>query len=237
MCVCSRIAGAEAIFLCLLALGHLGSEAGLADALLGRHGGLAGWGISQFLLLFLPSALVWTVLTMATLAGLVGVYVGLPPTWQAIPGALSNRLRVMLAPAERLAPGEAGAPEAQAPLELLELDEGPHSRSKDLSRRRRPRNAQLVKRPEWLPPLDLLRPDPEGNGPATSNAYSSSARQRAQLIKQTLADFGVPVEVVSIKEGPTVTQFGVEPGEIVRERDGELVRRRGLSPAHLAIAR
>jgi S-DNA-T family DNA segregation ATPase FtsK/SpoIIIE len=37
----------------------------------------------------------------------------------------------------------------------------------------------------------------------------------------------VPVEVVSIKEGPTVTQIGLEPGEIVRElNDGEVLRRR-----------
>ncbi len=77
-------------------------------------------------------------------------------------------------------------------------------------------------RPAWLPPFDLLAAD----SPA-STANSADARQRAQLLKQTLAEFGVPVEVVSIKEGPTVTQFGLEPGEIVRElRNGEVVRRR-----------
>jgi S-DNA-T family DNA segregation ATPase FtsK/SpoIIIE len=47
------------------------------------------------------------------------------------------------------------------------------------------------------------------------------------MLKQTLAEFGVPVEVVSIKEGPTVTQFGLEPGEVIRElRNGEVQRRR-----------
>ncbi len=217
------IASAEAIFLCLLALSHLGSEAGLADALLGRRGGLAGWGISQFLLLFLPPVLVWTVFILAVLAGLVGVYVNLPPSWQVIPSALWDKIRAALAPTGRAAPDVEDAREARAPLVL---DDSPQPKSKDLSRRRRPRNAQLVKRPEWLPPLDLLRSDPGGNGPGTSNAYSPNARQRAQLIKHTLADFGVPVEVVSIKEGPTVTQFGVEPGEIVKERDGEIIRRR-----------
>ena len=99
-------------------------------------------------------------------------------------------------------------------------------KSKDLSRRRKPRSAQPVKRPDWLPPLDLLRPDPDGSGPAAAGAYSANARQRGQLIKQTLADFGVPVEIVSIKEGPTVTQFGIQPGEVVLERDGQLIRRR-----------
>ncbi len=83
------------------------------------------------------------------------------------------------------------------------------------------RASRLKARPDSLPPLDLLRPE-------MSRANSQAdARQRAQILKQTLAEFGVPVEIVSIKEGPTVTQFGLEPGEIVRElRNGEVVRRR-----------
>jgi S-DNA-T family DNA segregation ATPase FtsK/SpoIIIE len=76
-------------------------------------------------------------------------------------------------------------------------------------------------RPDTLPPLDLLRPD---QGVLGSNP---DVRLRAQMLKQTLAEFGVPVEVVSIKEGPTVTQFGLEPGEVIRElRNGEVQRRR-----------
>ena len=76
-------------------------------------------------------------------------------------------------------------------------------------------------RSDGLPPVDLLRADPGGR------AGGADVRQRAQTLKQTLAEFGVPVEVVSIKEGPTVTQFGLEPGEIVRElRSGEVLRRR-----------
>jgi DNA segregation ATPase FtsK/SpoIIIE, S-DNA-T family len=76
-------------------------------------------------------------------------------------------------------------------------------------------------RPAALPPMSLLRADPQNRG------AQSDAKQRAQLLKQTLAEFGVPVEVVSVKEGPTVTQFGLEPGEIVKElRGGEVVRRR-----------
>ena len=80
----------------------------------------------------------------------------------------------------------------------------------------------VAPRSNTLPPLDLLRADANhagGSGP--------DVRQRAQTLKQVLADFGVPVEVVSIKEGPTVTQFGLEPGEVVRElRSGEVQRRR-----------
>ncbi|MEJ5200322.1 MAG: DNA translocase FtsK, partial [Anaerolineae bacterium] len=76
-------------------------------------------------------------------------------------------------------------------------------------------------RPDHLPPISLLRSE------SNNRNNQADVRQRAQLLKQTLAEFGVPVEIVSIKEGPTVTQFGLEPGEIVRElRNGEVLRRR-----------
>ncbi len=113
------------------------------------------------------------------------------------------------APAKRRAPRPAAEP---LPLPKPE----------PAANRRKPRGgARSAARPDWLPPLDLLRADP-----ANGNA-NTDARYRAQLIKTTLAEFGVPVEVVSIKEGPTVTQFGLEPGELVRElRSGEVMRRR-----------
>jgi len=83
------------------------------------------------------------------------------------------------------------------------------------------RPPRIKTRPDSLPPLTLLRAE------TASRAGQTDARQRGQLLKQTLAEFGVPVEVVSIKEGPTVTQFGLEPGEVVKElRGGEVVRRR-----------
>ncbi|MGB2694766.1 MAG: DNA translocase FtsK [Dehalococcoidia bacterium] len=62
-----------------------------------------------------------------------------------------------------------------------------------------------------LPPLDVLvdvavqdgEPDNEG---------------RAGLIVETLASFGVDARVVQVNEGPTVTQFGIEPGWEVKTR-------------------
>lgn len=47
-------------------------------------------------------------------------------------------------------------------------------------------------------------------------------RTRARIIEETLANFGVPAKVVEVNPGPTVTQFGVEPGFIERpDRSGE----------------
>ncbi len=59
-----------------------------------------------------------------------------------------------------------------------------------------------------LPPLDLLGESPY---PAAEEA---DAEHRGRIIEETLASFGVPAQVVSIRPGPTVTQFGVEPGFI-----------------------
>lgn len=71
-----------------------------------------------------------------------------------------------------------------------------------------------------LPPLDVLADVALEQTGQPDNAV------RAQLIVDTLASFGVDARVVQINEGPTVTQFGIEPGwEIkyrqVQERDAQ----------------
>ncbi len=125
------------------------------------------------------------------------------PMSEVAPDAAPARLRAPAAP-----PAAAVQPQPKA---------APAKAPKTGARATKPRP-----RPSTLPPLDLLRPDDAG--PA---AGSADTRQRAQTIVQTLAEFNVPVEVVSIKEGPTVTQFGLEPGETVKElRGGEVVRQR-----------
>ncbi|HHY58312.1 MAG TPA: DNA translocase FtsK [Chloroflexi bacterium] len=55
-----------------------------------------------------------------------------------------------------------------------------------------------------LPPIDLLHAD--------AGAYGNrDVSQIEQLIVNTLEEFNVPVRVVHVESGPTVTQFGVEP--------------------------
>ena len=62
--------------------------------------------------------------------------------------------------------------------------------------------------PPWaLPPIDeILNPGIE----AASD--ENIDRQRAKIIEDTLESFGAPAKVVEINRGPTITQFGVEPG-------------------------
>jgi len=49
-------------------------------------------------------------------------------------------------------------------------------------------------------------------------------RLRVQIIERTLQEFGVPASVVEVNQGPTVTQFGVEPGYIERRVGGKIKR-------------
>jgi len=63
-----------------------------------------------------------------------------------------------------------------------------------------------------LPLLDILQPPQEIDVKQIDNTA------RAQLIEETLASFGVDARVIQINQGPTITQFGIEPGWEVKTR-------------------
>ncbi|HJX12915.1 MAG TPA: DNA translocase FtsK, partial [Dehalococcoidales bacterium] len=99
---------------------------------------------------------------------------------------------------------------------------------------------ELVTIDGWgLPPIDILDTTPEV-------AFSQADNiQRAKLIEDALASYGVDAKVVQINAGPTVTQFGVEPGwdrkyrEIKeRDRDGNIqVRMEEVSKTRVKVER
>jgi len=72
------------------------------------------------------------------------------------------------------------------------------------SKKPRSRSAAVSPVRRGLPSLDLLTPD-------TGVYDAGDVRSLEQMIERTLTDFNVPVRVVHVESGPTVTQFGVEP--------------------------
>jgi S-DNA-T family DNA segregation ATPase FtsK/SpoIIIE len=72
-----------------------------------------------------------------------------------------------------------------------------------------------------LPPLDLLMEAADVEVRPIDN------EARAKLIIETLASFGVDARVVSINQGPAVTQFGVEPGWETKTRTVQVRDERG----------
>ena len=90
-----------------------------------------------------------------------------------------------------------------------------------------------------LPPIDILDNIPEVDFGQADNM------QRARLIEEALGSYGVAAKVVQINAGPTVTQFGVEPGwdrkmkEIKeRDKDGNIkVRHEEVSKTRVKVER
>ncbi len=77
-----------------------------------------------------------------------------------------------------------------------------------------------------LPPLEMLDDTPEIEFSQADNM------KKAKLIEDALASYGVEGKVVQINVGPTVTQFGIEPGwdrklKEIKEKDknGDLQRK------------
>jgi S-DNA-T family DNA segregation ATPase FtsK/SpoIIIE len=127
--------------------------------------------------------------------------------WQLLAGAfrwISEFISRKRAPAKAI-PSEATAQEAGA-VEELEA----------ASSQRRERTAAPVWQSEhepiltpggWhLPPIDIL------DKPAEVKLDREAIDQRGRLIEEALASYGVEAKVVQVNIGPTVTQFGVEPG-------------------------
>jgi S-DNA-T family DNA segregation ATPase FtsK/SpoIIIE len=75
-------------------------------------------------------------------------------------------------------------------------------------------SGNLVEVDGWhLPPVNILDKSPDVQFTDADN------QQRARLIEETLASYGVNASVVEINPGPTVTQFGVEPGWDIKYRE------------------
>lgn len=88
-------------------------------------------------------------------------------------------------------------------------------------------NSSMLATDGWrLPPMDILDYTPEIEYGEADN------QQRARMIEDALGSYGVEGTVVQINAGPTVTQFGVEPGwdrrikEIKeKDKDGNIITR------------
>ena len=231
-----RVFGAELILLAALGMVHLALDGQdpLQAARAGEGGGLVGWALSNLLARNLGTLPAWLILLGVALLGLYFL-TGISPQvlWDQVALQLSpwvervnKRLDEWTEAAFHLASLEAqeGPPEgedAEPPAPPEPLTAEPASLVKKATKPRKVMRGKARKRPEDLPPLDLLDPD-------SPEAFAETdARIKSRLIEETLASFGVPAEVVEVHQGPTVTQFGVKPGFVERARsDGQVVQRK-----------
>jgi DNA segregation ATPase FtsK/SpoIIIE, S-DNA-T family len=154
----------------------------------------------------------------------------LPVSWQDLRDWFHRLSRTIAAAASRFRTAQQGTPVAPEVAEVpwweQESDPSTEKTRRAGPRARRgghPAKSKEVTHPNdgTLPPLDLLNP-------ASPQAYGDSdVRRKTQIIEETLESFGVPARVVEIQQGPTVTQFGLDPGFVERKApDGQIARHR-----------
>jgi S-DNA-T family DNA segregation ATPase FtsK/SpoIIIE len=225
-----RIAGCFLLLLSLLGLLHFFYPDPLRLAQEGRGGGYIGWAISAALYTTLGDIGAFLVLVLVALTGVFLIVSVSPAQMRNAAAALSRRAASIyqdhVTPYLETLQEQGGVPQepqhvalpASQPAEEALL-ESPIVAQQGLDSGSRPARPRLEEGP--LPSLELLEE-------VSVEAFSETeARRKLRIIEDTLGSFGVPAKVVEINQGPTVTQFGVEPGYVERKgSDGEMVSRK-----------
>lgn len=225
-----------------LPITHLLTGATLSDAELGRAGGLLGFMLSEPLVDFFGRFLTYSFYTIIFLFILTLLY-----EWTLDDGIrqlvqLSGRLRRWAEeistdpdddPVRTIVPTTASFQSATRPPGRRrsqrrdaadeELDTTVFYRAAFL--RPKPDKRTLLN----LPPLKLLKQ-------SKRRGMSASDIQLSQkIIEKTLYDFGLAGSVVDIRTGPTLTQFGIQPGYLPQyDASGELIRNQKVRVAQIA---
>ena len=244
----AELTGWAGLFLtCLVALQSVGAA---IDTGATNYGGLLGsalrattdWAVQP-----LGSALFWLAAGGASLALALGANPrAVTARLRAWPVAQWHRLDAILfreaAPAAP--PDEWEVPEPVAHLQPGAVEAPPRRARVPIVRAA----DRVVVTPPVAPEPEVVVPAP---GPAptdrwqlpqvsllqkTESAMPSQVdvQRRINIIEQTYADFDVAVKVTTVNPGPTVTQFGIEPGFRERvDRRGNVLRREKVKVAEI----
>ncbi|MBU0511740.1 MAG: DNA translocase FtsK [Chloroflexi bacterium] len=211
-----RVFALEAAAFAALTLMTLSGGSSLERAEVGLDGGRVGWGLAELVGMILPSILVILVLgfllVVCLIAGL-GLVEWLSALTRKFLGAETDSgAEAVAESAVSVAPAQGGQPRASPAGDASKkrTHVAPEFRKQFRIKPKDERPASSPPRDERLPPLNLL---------VSERSVSPDERhvnQRAGMIEQTLAEFGIPAKVIGFQVGPTVTQFAVEPGFIER---------------------
>jgi S-DNA-T family DNA segregation ATPase FtsK/SpoIIIE len=176
---------------------------GIADELEPGKAGLIGQAVSSISSLFG----FWASIVIMAAAGISGLFMA----FHGAPHIQKD---------ERPEKKTAIAPPVQVAIEPVELPKQPRDTAKESGNRQRPKETErndeelalsaktFLK--EWdLPPLDLLEED-------SSSPTAGDVRINSNIIKRTLENFGIPVEMAEVHIGPTVTQYTLKPAQGVK---------------------
>lgn len=181
----------------------------------GLDGGLVGWGLVEAL-----SSVVGLIGTgiLAVLGGLIGSVIGL---------GFTARVREQLDLMRRGSLPQEMIPEQEAetsPVESKSEKPAPIKRKSRIPAEFRKQfkvdtkedeSLVIPPREPSLPSMDLLD---RGKGFKPNQRHINTS---AGLIEKTLAEFGIPAQVIGFQVGPTVTQFAVKPGYLSDPQEDE----------------
>jgi len=225
-----RIVGILLTLIACLALAqHLGPASPGRTAPL-RRGGMLGYWVSSALSTVVGQA--GTVIVLVAV-GLFGMKVAFDISIAAALGSLARPIGSLRDLARRLRPNH--APKIPLPT--------PTPTRPKPSPRPRPLPHQPATQPAVDPGSEPARKTPVESEtrpeqpwvlPALDSVFASHSepvvdvsdiRHKSRAIEQTLASLGLPCRVIEVNPGPTVTQFGIEPGYVERrDRQGNARR-------------
>ena len=227
------LAGTLVLFVFGLAFVHLlagGDEPG-ALAAKGEGGGYLGYTISRLLQSWFGTLATAIILITLLVIGLVVILpMSLSDMGQALAGLIRRLRDGTRLPSINLGNGASGTNSAQLPTgsKTREAEAVPDLSAPPLRGSIFPRilGGDQVWR---LPPISEILEE------ATEQELSQfEIRERVKIIEETLASFGVPAKVVEVNQGPTITQFGVEPGYIERRDTNGRVSRAKIKVSKIA---
>ncbi len=209
-----RVFALEGAAFTLLPLLSLLGGYSLERAEAGLDGGQIGWGLATLLGFVFPQAV-----SIVLLSGLFAIFLipglGLTGWMRRTADRLQGTgqplaVEDLTEPAISVAPAEGTEPPPKPARDSAKKRTrlAPEYRKQFKIEPKTERPANPPPRDDRLPPLDLLVAE------RSARPDQRHINQRAGLIEQTLAEFGVPAKVVGFQVGPTVTQFAVEPGFI-----------------------
>jgi S-DNA-T family DNA segregation ATPase FtsK/SpoIIIE len=228
--------GLELLLLVLLVASHapvvlrVGVDEAWLAAQQGRGGGYVGWALAVLLVKGLGpvvGSLVLLVVLVVALSLLLSL------SWWDLREWGWRQVRAVAAAFSRWQLARQGTPVTPKQPEVPWWEqEAEPAKSKSRKKKAKPPARSKRRRPRptdgRLPPLDLL-------DPASPQSYGDTdVRRKVKLIEDTLDSFGVPAQVVEVSQGPTVTQFGLDPGYIERRVAGGEVQLQRVRVARIA---
>jgi S-DNA-T family DNA segregation ATPase FtsK/SpoIIIE len=223
-----RILILEVAAFALLALFAVWADGSLERASLGLDGGLVGWGLAELMgTIIKPDFLLILVLSVVILLSLLigtGMFAYLGRLAQDF-SAADNDIDES---SEAVSIGNDASAEKTAQKKKKVPRLPTEYRKKFKIQVNDEKSAKPPVRDERLPDLDLMINE------QLAKPDERNINLTAGLIEKTLAEFGIPAQVIGFQVGPTVTQFAVEPGFVEKGSSEEEITRHKVRVAQIS---